>query len=381
MKKDKFRVYFLELFLIIIFLFALFASNIFNRKVLAVLLFFYMIFVAYFVKKREKKSNFKKQVAFLMVIFGIIYLVIYYSLGLYFEFVKSKVLLSTWSLFEFIIPLAVIIICSEILRNIFLSQKIYFNTKKRRINLSLIFTYIMMVLIDLLIYTEVYDLSNLDDLLTALGFVLFASLSCNLLYNHLSSKYGSMAIIPYRLITILYVYIIPVVPDIYIFFTSFIRMIYPYIIYIITDKLYSKYDFVVAYNSQKSNIIGNTFLLIIISLIIMLISCQFKYGILVIGSYSMTGTIDKGDAVLFEKYEEQPIQLGQIIVFDYNGIQTIHRVVDIRRKDGELIYFTKGDFNKELDDGYITSEKIIGLIRLKIKYIGRPTLWFRSLFE
>lgn len=381
MKKDKFRVYFLELFLIIIFLFALFASNIFNRKVLAILLFFYMIFVAYFVKKREKKSNFKKQVAFLMVIFGVIYLVIYYSLGLYFEFVKSKVLLSTWSLFEFIIPLAVIIICSEILRNIFLSQKIYFNTKKRRINLSLIFTYIMMVLIDLLIYTEVYDLSNLDDLLTALGFVLFASLSCNLLYNHLSSKYGSMAIIPYRLITILYVYIIPVVPDIYIFFTSFIRMIYPYIIYIITDKLYSKYDFVVAYNSQKSNIIGNTFLLIIISLIIMLISCQFKYGVLVIGSYSMTGTIDKGDAVLFEKYEEQPIQLGQIIVFDYNGIQTIHRVVDIRRKDGELIYFTKGDFNKELDDGYITSEKIIGLIRLKIKYIGRPTLWFRSLFE
>ena len=33
MKKDKLRVYFLELFLIIIFLFALFASNILNRKV------------------------------------------------------------------------------------------------------------------------------------------------------------------------------------------------------------------------------------------------------------------------------------------------------------------------------------------------------------
>lgn len=381
MKKDKLRVYFLELFLIIIFLFALFASNILNRKVLAVLLFFYTIFVAYFVKKREKKSNFKNQVAFLMIIFGAIYLVIYYSLGLYFEFVKSKVLLSMWSLFEFIIPLSVIIICSEILRNIFLSQRLYFNTKKRRINLSLIFTFIMMVLIDLLIYTEIYDLSNLEDLLTALGFVLFASLSCNLLYNHLSGKYGCMAIIPYRMITILYVYIIPVVPDIYIFFTSFIRMIYPYIIYIVIDKLYSKYDFVVAYNAQKSNIIGNTILLVIISLIIMLISCQFKYGILVIGSYSMTGTIDKGDAVLFEKYDGEPIQVGQIIVFDYNGIQTIHRVIEIKRKDGELIYFTKGDFNKELDDGYITSKKIIGLIRLKIKYIGRPTLWFRSLFE
>ena len=34
----------------------------------------------------------------------------------------------------------------------------------------------------------------------------------------------------------------------------------------------------------------------------MLISCKFKFGVLVIGSGSMTGTINKGDIVLYETY-------------------------------------------------------------------------------
>ena len=70
------------------------------------------------------------------------------------------------------------------------------------------------------------------------------------------------------------------------------------------------------------------------SLITMLISCQFRYGILVIGSESMTGTINKGDAVVFESYEGQLLQTGQIIIFDYNGIQTVQRIVEIKKING-----------------------------------------------
>lgn len=381
MKWDKFKVYALELLLIIIFFFALFASNIFTRQFLSVFLIIYTIFVAYIIKKRKIQSVFKKQVTFLLLVFSLVYLIIFYALGLYFDFVKAKVYLSSWSFFEYILPLTVIIICSEIIRNVFLSQKLYLTCKKKRINLSSIFTYIVMVLIDLLIYTEVYDLTNLDDFLTAIGFVLFASLSCNLLYNYLSSRYGCRGIIIYRLVTILYVYIIPVVPDVYVFLSSFFRMVYPYIIYMVFEKLYSRNDFAVAYVDKKLNILWTTILLVVMSLFIMLISCKFRYGILVIGSYSMTGTINKGDAIIFEKYNNEKIEEGQIILFDYNGIQTIHRVVEIKRSDGEIRYFTKGDNNSELDEGYITNEKIIGLIRLKVKYIGYPTIWVREIFK
>ncbi len=381
MKKDKFKIYILELLLIVILFFALFAPSIFTRSILAVIMFVYMIIISLFLKKRKINSIYKKQVTILMTIFAGLYLGLFYLMGLYFGFEKSKIVLSIWSVFRFIIPLSIIIVSSEIIRKVFLAQETVIHIKSSIINLSQILTYIAMVLVDLVIYTGIYDLTNLDDFLMALGFVLFASLSCNLLYNYISIRYNAKGIIIYRLITILYVYIIPIVPDVYIFFKSFLRMLYPYLIYIVLEKLYSKNDFTISYIDKKKEIFGNTFLLVAMTLLIMLISCQFRYGILVIGSRSMTGTINKGDAVISEKYDNQNIQKGQVIIFDYNGVQTVHRVVEIKNVNGVYRYYTKGDANKNMDDGYITENEIYALVKLKIKYIGYPTLWIRELFS
>lgn len=381
MKRDKLKIYILQLLLIVILFFALFAPSIFTRSILMVIMFIYMIITFFFLKKRKIDSIYKKQVTILMTIFAVLYLGIFYLIGIYFGFEKSKVVLSIWSLFRFIIPLSIIIISSEIIRKVFLSQEAIIHIKSININLSQIFTYIAMVLVDLVIYTGIYDLTNLDDFLMALGFVLFASLSCNLLYNYISVRYDSKGIIIYRLITILYVYFIPIVPDVYIFFKSFLRMLYPYIIYIFLEKLYSKNDFTISYIDKRKEIVGNTVLLVVMTLLIMLISCQFRYGILVIGSRSMTGTINKGDAVIFEKYDNQNIQKGQVIIFDYNGVQTVHRVFEIKNVNGVYRYYTKGDANKNMDDGYVTEDKIYALVKLKVKYIGYPTLWVRELFS
>jgi len=381
MKRDTIKICFFELMLIVILFFALFASKIFDRIILSIVMLVYMALVILFLKKRKIKSINKKQVTILMLIFAMVYLGVFYLMGLYFGFERSKIVLSVWSLFRFIIPLSIIILTSEIIRNIFLSQKLFIGIKSIKINFSLVLTYISMVLVDLLIYTGVYDLNNLNDFLVALGFVLFASLSCNLLFNYISKRYGSIGIVIFRLITVLFVYIIPIIPNVYLFFRTFLRMLYPYIIYVILEKLFSKNDFAVAYNDKKKEFIGNTFLLISISLLIMLISCQFRYGILVIGSSSMTGSINKGDAVIYESYTDQAIKNGQVIVFDYNNMRTVHRVIDIKKVNGEVRYFTKGDANKDADLGYITKEKINGLVRLRIKYIGYPTIWVRNLFS
>ena len=88
-----------------------------------------------------------------------------------------------------------------------------------------------------------------------------------------------------------------------------------------------------------------------------------------------------GDAIIYEEYKGQNIKLGQVIVFDYNGLQTIHRVVDIRKVNGELRYYTKGDANKINDAGHVTNEKVYGLVKLRVKYIGYPTILIRSLFK
>lgn len=381
MKKNKFKVYILELLFIFGLIFTLLAPNIITRNVLMYIILIYMIFICLLLKRRKSTSIYKKQVTILMIIFALIYLGVFYLMGLFFGFEKAKITLSIWTVFRFIIPFTIIIISTEIIRKVFLSQDVKIRVKSKQIDPSLILTYIAVVLVDLVIYTGVYDLNNLDDFLKGVGFVLFASLSCNLLYNYIAIRYDIKGIIIYRLITTLFIYIIPITPDVYIFFQSFLRMLYPYLIYIVLDRLYSKNDFIIAYNEKRKEVIGNASLLVIMTLLIMLISCKFQYGILVIGSRSMTGTIDKGDAIIFKKYDGQKIYEGQVIIFDYDGIQTVHRVDKITVVNDEIRYYTKGDANKKRDDNYITKDKIYGLVKFKVKYIGHPTLWIRELFS
>ena len=92
---------------------------------------------------------------------------------------------------------------------------------------------------------------------------------------------------------------------------------------------------------------------IIVLVIIMLVSCKFRYGALVIGSGSMTGTINKGDVIVYEdisvakKYRNQiKIPKEDIIVFIKNDKRIVHRVIDKRIVRGKEVYYTKGDANQ-----------------------------------
>lgn len=377
MKKDEIKIYVLELLLIIVLFFAFFKKNIITRNVLSIFLLIYMLVVCLNLKKRIVFSMYKKQVTFMMIIFAIIYLGLFYFLGLFSGFRMAKILLSIKTIMTIILPLIVIIVSSEVIRNVFLAHRIRF----KKFDLSVIFTFISLFLIDLVVYINIYDLYSLKEFWETLSYIILASISCNLLYNYISCRFGSVGIIVYRLITCLYVYIIPVVPDIYMFFNSFFRMVYPYFIYIILEGKYIERDFVISYSDKRWNFITNIVLILVMCLIIMLTSCQFKYGILVVGSGSMYNTINVGDAIIYKRFDGEVINKGQVIVFSYNGIQTIHRVVDIKNVNGEYRFYTKGDANSRMDDDYRTKDEINGLVTLKIKYIGYPTLWVYKLFS
>ena len=382
MKKNIVKLYILELLLMVILFIALLVSNKINYIMLALILFVYSIVVQLNFKKKKILSTYKKQVNLLMIGFALIYLGIFYLLGWFiYNFNASPVVFGFKSLYRYIIPLAIIIVSTEVIRFSFLSQDAKIRIFKVNVDLAKIITFINMVLIDLVIYVGVYDITNFDEFLTVIGFILFSSVSCNLYYNYVSTRYGKIGIIFYRLITVLYTYLIPVIPNMHIYFRSFLRMIYPYLLYLILEHTYSKTDFVVSYNERKKNIISITVLLVIMALITMLISCQFKYGILVIGSESMTGAINKGDAVVFESYDNQTIDTNQIIIFDKGTIRLVHRVIDIKNVNGELRYYTKGDVNKEIDTGYVTKKDIIGISKFRIVYIGYPTIWIKELFS
>ena len=117
--------------------------------------------------------------------------------------------------------------------------------------------------------------------------------------------------------------------------------------------------------------ISTALLVVVMAGVIMLISCQFRFGAIVIATESMTGEINKGDVVIFEQYDGQQISEGQVIIFNSNGAKVVHRVVEIKNENGLVMYFTKGDANEDIDDGYVTESQIVGITHLKIAKVSR----------
>ena len=374
MKKDKLKVYIIEFILLAILSFALFVPNIINRTTTAILLAICAIATIGLVKKKKVESIHANKVTILLIIFAVIYLIAFYLMGLYFDYYKALITFSINTLIKYIIPTAIIIISSEVIRNKLLAQ----NTKFTKL-----ITFIIMVLVDLIIYTNIYTISGYDDIVEVIGFTLFASMACNLLYNYISNRYGIKGNIIYRLITVLYVYIIPYIPNVYVFFRSILRMVYPYIIYQVLEYTFATKRQIIAVEDKRKSIIVKVILGIITIILAMLISCQFKYGILVIGSGSMTGTINKGDAILYKQYDgQEKIVEGQVIIFnDENETKIVHRVIDVKQVNGEIRYTTKGDVNDKPDEGYITKSNIVGITISRLPYVGFPTIWMRDIFS
>ena len=95
----------------------------------------------------------------------------------------------------------------------------------------------------------------------------------------------------------------------------------------------------------------------------------------------MSGALEKGDVIVYDKYDGEIVENGQIVLFDRNGTTVIHRVVDVKKINGVYRYYTKGDANEGSDSGYITSADLVGVVKLRIPFVGYPTVWLHDLFK
>ena len=374
MKSEKIRLIVLQISLLIFLLFTIIYNNVISKKILAIVLLVFMVIFAKVVKNDKLKSTNSRQVLLLLTAFGVSYIAIIYIMGIFTGFYVSTVKFSLWSIKNYIIPYIVIIISTEIIR-----KRVLLKENK----ISNILILIITIIIDVITKSNISGLEKINDYFILLSFVIFSSIANNLLFNYIIVKYrNEKATIIYRIITTLYVYIIPIIPDIYIFFESVIQIIVPYIIYNILERIYNRKVEIITVSKKRKSLILSIITLIIVVFIVMLISCKFTYGALVIGSGSMTGTINKGDIIIYKKYDKnQEITKGEIIVFKKDDIKVVHRVIDIKKMGADVRYYTKGDANNSEDEGYREKDQIIGQVKFKIKYIGYLTLFVNDMIN
>ena len=330
------------------------------------------VFTFFYLKKRSIPSINQREVTLVIAVFSVVYLMIYYMTGLIFGFVKNIYILNFSNFLSFILPITAVIIASEVLRYVVSAQ----NEKGAKV-----LCYLSCVIAQVLLYGNIHYINSFNRFMDLIGLTLFPAIVSNFVFGYMSARYGMIPNIIYRLATTLYLYLIPFVPDMADSLFAVYNLIFPLIIYAFISTLYEKKNKHALVRTSKFAVVSTVIFAIMAGAIISLTSNQFRFGTLIIATPSMTGELNVGDAAIFEKYADQQINEGQVIVFENNGNMVIHRVVEIETVNGQTAYITRGDANNTNDQGYITKSDIIGLVNMKIPYVGYPTLWLRSLYE
>ena len=375
MAPDKKKIYIVSLSALAALLLALFAPIGIGRPLAAALLLPAAAAAWLSIKKRIALSLNAPTVLLMMGTIGALYLMAYYVSGLHFGFTRTGYGLKADIIFRLTLPIGMIIFASEIIRYVLCAQ---------RDKLATASAYVICLLGDIIICSNLAGITNFATFMDVIGLTLFPGLLYHLLYNYLSLRYGWKPNVLYRALTVWVFYLIPYGSAISNSLVAFINLLIPIAIYLFIDALFEKKR---RYALQRASRLSRVLSIVLTVAVlvamlgtVMLVSNQFRFGALVIATDSMTGELNKGDVAIFERYDDQFIAEGQVIVFEQSKSMIVHRVVDIQIINGITRYYTKGDANEDLDTGFITDGNIVGLVNYKLPFFGYPTLWLRSLF-
>lgn len=372
MKSSEKKILTLEIVSLIFLLFNLFLFKFDNIYVMFTFLLLLLITLNLITGFEKNRKRFKKDGIILSIIFTLSYLFIIYLSGLFLGFERNGYSLTFLNIVRNSFPILVVIIISEFLR-------FELNTKSENQKLLIILGTILFVLVDINIAMQVYDFSNLNELLEMAALVILPSITKNILLTYFSLEFGFASTLIYRIIIEIYVYLVPILPDFNIYLESIITFVYPLILLKIT-KLMLKTDEEKEITVKKKNIskFVNVFVILIMLVIVLLTSGVFKYYFLSIGSGSMTPNINKGDVVIVEKLKEnelEKIKKGDVLVYQKENQVIVHRVTEVNNDT----FKTKGDNNDEEDVWVVNKKDIIGITKVRIPLLGYPTVWLNEL--
>ena len=378
MKKGYLRLLMVCLIFMAVTIFNLFIS-IFNEFSLILFLGLALGACFYFIKFEKDKMRFKKDVMLTVFIYGLVYYILTYALGIFTGFYQSPYNLGILSILRHIVPLIIIIILAEIIRYMIV-------IKGSRYKSILILVTTAFIILDITLIIHTFNLTEPDSLLQFVITILIPVISKNIMLTYLAFKVGYKSPIVYRLIFEVPMFILPIFPSFGLYVSSLLGLIGPailaYIVFLSFERLKPK-----EVEGKKNYVKTSTILLALaIPLLVMiyLVTGWFKYSAVTIGSDSMRPSIRRGDVVIVERLTpraQERLDVGEVLVFEHDNRIIVHRIVRIIEADGNRYFYTQGD-NNETEDGHpITEEDIIGRTNFRILFIGLPTVWLNELLN
>lgn len=103
--------------------------------------------------------------------------------------------------------------------------------------------------------------------------------------------------------------------------------------------------------------------------------------LVVVTSDSMIPALVQGDLLVLQRRAAQDIHLSDIIVYEddwFTGAPVVHRVVAIEIVGETYYFFTRGDANHSNDPGNRTIDEILGVMVLRVPYLGSVSMFLRT---
>ncbi len=378
MKKNIKIVYFIEvLILFFIIIVGLYKKNL-NINIVQLSFFGLLSIICLLIFRFPRDKTYYRAGTLRMVIISLLsYLLIIYGLGLLVGFFKPPFAHTPLIMIKNILPVILLIGFKEIIR--YLICKNSPNNK-----LPVIIITFFYIVLGIIIEFSYADINNLEGLFIVFTVTVLPLSFKEMLYSYLTYNVSILPTLLIRILLETFIFIVPFYPNFDNYLSAVIGVVYPFIVYRAVSKA-------IMHAEKKDKIIIRTYYRLIaypiyamLLIMIVLISGILRYQLIAIGSNSMKDVYQRGDAVLIYKYDRDSIEkinIGDILVYQYNSTVITHRVVDKYYQDGQIAFKTKGDNNETVDKNVVLEEDVKGIVINKIKYIGYPTILLQEMLN
>ncbi|MCI9110380.1 MAG: signal peptidase I [Bacilli bacterium] len=323
---------------------------------------------------RIKDENNKTQS---LVIIMIIYIILYFLLGLVFGFQKTPYSKDILSILSNLWSFGGIIFFQEFIRASMVKIE-----KRKALNFVIIV--ILFTLANLSFGNLSDHFVNIKESFIYTVTTLIPLVVTNGVLTYLAYIGGAKLPIIYRLFVVLPEFIVPILPNLDWFVTAVIGITLPLAVFVYLNYIHvKKIERYSRRERKKYSPVVYIPVFAFIAIVAAFVIGLFKYQPVAVLSGSMSPTFDRGDAVVIRKLtdaEKNELKKDDVIQFTSGSKFVVHRIVDIDNDQyGNRIFVTKGDHNNGVDVDKVGYDQIVGKVSFVVKYIGYPSVWLSGM--
>ena len=317
----------------------------------------------------------KKEIIYCTIICALIYVMIYMVSGLFLTFGKNPYFTTIKGFIINLWIFGTIIIAKEFIRYKLINNVYGKDKVKIAVLISIVY-----IIIDIGINKYISASFSMLMIVEEICQTIIPLIAKNILYSYIAMNSNYLPTLIYEMVTKLYLWISPILPNAPWAMTAIINSTIPVILFLYAR--YIIYKNLTLKSKQEIDAINPKSM--VPFLIIVILGIWFAIGIfpikpVAIASGSMEKELYTGDIAIIKKCNANDVEVGDIIEYQMEGYTVIHRIMEKKQKKGEYFFVTKGDNNDTKDEKEVSESQLIGKMIFKVKYLGYPSIWINKL--